>query len=77
VIRYKNGSTLQDQNASSNIADEMGSIQLTEEEVSDLVYFLENSLYDAELLRYIPDAVKSGNCFPNADGQSRIDLGCN
>ena len=77
VIRYKNGSTLQDQNASSNIADEMGSIQLTEEEVSDLVYFLENSLYDAELLRYIPDAVKSGNCFPNADDQSRIDLGCN
>jgi cytochrome c peroxidase len=77
VVRYKNNSYLQDQNASSNLASEMGAIDLTEEEISDLVFFLENSLYDAELLRYVPDAVKSGNCFPNADVQSRIDLGCN
>jgi cytochrome c peroxidase len=55
----------------------MGAIHLTEEEISDLVYFLENTLYDAELTRYVPDAVQSGNCFPNADPQSRIDLGCN
>jgi cytochrome c peroxidase len=76
VVRYKNNSSLQDQNAFSNLASEMGAIDLTEEEISDLVFFLENSLYDAELHRYAPDAVKSGNCFPNADVQSKIDLGC-
>jgi cytochrome c peroxidase len=77
VVRYKNNTSLQDQNASSNLASEMGAIRLSEEEISDLVYFLENTLYDAELTRYVPDAVQSGNCFPNADPQSRIDLGCN
>lgn len=76
VVRYKNNTSLQDQNASSNLALQMGTINLTEDEISDLVFFLENSLYDADLLRYIPDAVKSGNCFPNADAQSKIDLGC-
>ena len=76
VVRYKNNSSLQDQNASSNLASEMGAIDLTEVEISDLVFFLENSLYDAELLRYAPNSVKSGNCFPNADVQSIIDLGC-
>ena len=77
VVRYKNSTTLQDNNAASNIATEMGSMNLTEEEISDLVFFIKNSLYDPELLRYVPEAVKSGNCFPNADDQSRIDLGCN
>jgi cytochrome c peroxidase len=77
VVRYKNNTSLQDQNASSNLASEMGAIHLSEEEISDLVYFLENTLYDAELTRYVPDALQSGNCFPNADPQSRIDLGCN
>jgi cytochrome c peroxidase len=77
VVRYKNNTSLQDQNASLNLASEMGAIDLTEEEISDLVYFLDKSLYDAELTRYVPGAVQSGNCFPNADPQSRIDLGCN
>lgn len=77
VVRYKNNSILQDTNASSNLASQMGAINLTEEQINDLVFFLENSLYDAELLRYVPESVKSGNCFPNADDQSKIDLGCN
>lgn len=77
VVRYKNNTILQDQNASTNLASQMGNINLTEEEITDLVFFLQKSLYDAELLRYVPESVKSGNCFPNADVQSRIDLGCN
>ncbi|MEO9952338.1 cytochrome c peroxidase [Nonlabens sp.] len=76
VIRYKNDISLQDNNAVNNLAVEKGAIDLTEEEISDLVFFIENSLYDAELLRYVPESVKSGNCFPNADDQSKIDLGC-
>jgi cytochrome c peroxidase len=41
------------------------------------VDFIENALYDPYLERYVPDQVLSGNCFPNADAQSRLDLGCN
>ena len=26
--------------------------------------------------RYMPDAVLSGNCFPNNDEQSQLDMGC-
>lgn len=76
VIRYKNGASLQDNNAIINIAVEKGTLNLTEEEISDLVFFVENSLYDPELSRYVPESVKSGNCFPNADDQSKLDLGC-
>jgi cytochrome c peroxidase len=37
---------------------------------------LENGLYDPDLERYAPAYILSGNCFPNNDSQSRIDLGC-
>jgi cytochrome c peroxidase len=52
-------------------------LELTEEEVKQLTIFLEKSLRDPSLERYSPDALFSGNCFPNADFQSRMDLGCN
>ncbi len=50
---------------------------LTEKEVDDLVEFLENGLYDPNLKRYAPDRTMSGNCFPNNDPLSRMDMGCN
>ncbi len=53
------------------------SLRLTEEEQSQLLRFLENGLRDPDLSRYKPDAILSGNCFPNNDDQSRLDLGCN
>ncbi len=77
VVRYKNEADLQDPLASQNIASQKGSINLTEQEITDLVDFVENALYDPYLERYVPEQVLSGNCFPNADHQSKLDLGCN
>lgn len=51
-------------------------LHLTEEEVEDLTEFLENGLYDPNLIRYKPDATMSGNCFPDNDPQARADMGC-
>lgn len=51
-------------------------LNLTEGEMEDLVKFLDNGLRDPDLNRYVPDAVLSGNCFPNNDSLSRRDLGC-
>ena len=62
---------------SSQIAPQFRPLNLTEEELDKLVYFLEHSLYDHEFLRYVPEEVLSGNCFPNNDNLSRVDLGCN
>lgn len=60
----------------SQIASNFHPLNLSEQEVQDLVEFLENGLYDPHLLRYKPDAVMSGKCFPDNDLESQIDLGC-
>ncbi|MFZ1677236.1 MAG: cytochrome c peroxidase [Saprospiraceae bacterium] len=52
-------------------------LHLTAEEVDNLVEFLEYGLFDPDLERYAPTSVMSGNCFPNNDLQSQIDMGCN
>ncbi|NKQ39061.1 MAG: hypothetical protein HF967_06270 [Methanosarcinales archaeon] len=49
---------------------------MSESDIDDLVSFLENGLHDPDLERYAPDYVLSGNCFPNNDSQSKIDLRC-
>jgi len=51
-------------------------LHLTQDEMDDLVEFLENGLYDPNMLRYKPEITMSGNCFPNNDVQSQIDMGC-
>ncbi|MCB0376718.1 MAG: cytochrome-c peroxidase, partial [Sinomicrobium sp.] len=51
-------------------------LELTETEIDQLMDFLENALYDAQMGRYVPDSVLSGNCFPNNDEISRKQLGC-
>lgn len=58
------------------LAEEFVPLGLTDDEVDDLVAFLEGALYDPGLMRYVPDRIPSGNCFPNNDPQSQIDLGC-
>jgi cytochrome c peroxidase len=58
------------------LAEEFVPLKLTPEERDDLVAFLEIGLYDPHLERYVPSQLPSGNCFPNNDPQSRIDLGC-
>lgn len=52
-------------------------LYLSLQEVEDLVEFLDNGLRDPDLQRYVPEAVLSGNCFPNNDPVSQSDLGCN
>lgn len=49
---------------------------LTEDEIDDLVEFVNEALYDDQLSRYFPTELPSGHCFPNNDSLSRIDLGC-
>lgn len=61
----------------SQISSKFKPLGLTSEEVDDLTEFLENGLYDPYIERYKPNEVMSGNCFPNNDQQSRLDMGCN
>ncbi len=51
-------------------------LNLSEGEIKALVAFLENGLRDPDLVRYVPDEVLSGNCFPNNDPLSQQDLNC-
>lgn len=60
----------------SQIAPLFRPLNLTEQEIEDLVVFLDKSLHDHEMRRYVPEEVLSGNCFPNNDQQSQNDLGC-
>ncbi|MDB4285781.1 cytochrome-c peroxidase [bacterium] len=77
IVDYKNAGSPQNANVpGSQLAPEFKSLGLTYAEVSELVAFLENGLYDPALDRYVPDAVLSGNCFPNNDLRSRIDRDC-
>lgn len=51
-------------------------LQLTDTEVEAITVFLEEALYDNQMDRYVPESVLSGNCFPNNDALSKVDLGC-
>ncbi|MEL6924665.1 MAG: cytochrome c peroxidase [Bacteroidota bacterium] len=51
-------------------------LNLTTEEVADITSFLEKSLRDPNLDRYVPAMVLSGNCYPNNDVLSKAELGC-
>ncbi len=77
VVEYKNAGVKQNADVpDAQIASQFGTLNLTDEEITNLVDFLENGLYDPNVARYAPDSVLSGNCIPNNDPQSRIDLGC-
>lgn len=52
-------------------------LNLSEIEVDEITDFIENALRDPHLERYMPDAVMSGNCFPNNDTISKKDMNCN
>ena len=76
VVAYKNAAVPQKAIASSQLDARFQPLGLSDAEIDDLTAFLETGLYDAELERYVPAALPSGNCFPNADAASRADLGC-
>ncbi len=77
VVEYFNDGLKENANVpSSQISGFFHPLNLTPEEVNDLTSFLEHGLYDPNLNRYIPDEVLSGNCFPNNDVLSRVQMGC-
>lgn len=77
IIAYKNNAIAQNQNVPSDqLSPLFAPLNLTDREIDMLTAFVENALYDANLDRYVPASLPSGNCFPNADTQSSIDLGC-
>lgn len=60
----------------SQIARQLKPLELTEQQMEDLTVFLKTGLRDPNLLRYVPEQVLSGFCFPNNDLFSQIELGC-
>lgn len=77
VISYKNKAILENNDVPTNkLSSSFVPLNLTEDEIDLLTLFVENSLYDANLKRYQPESLPSGNCFPNADSQSSIDMDC-
>ncbi|MEM0997521.1 MAG: cytochrome c peroxidase [Bacteroidota bacterium] len=78
VVRYKNAAVPQNPDVPvAQLATQFRPLNLSEQEVTDLVAFLERGLHDNSLYRYEPSSLPSGNCFPNNDMESRYDLGCN
>ncbi len=78
VIEYKNLALTENPNVPQElISEEFQPLNLTEEEKNQLVLFIKNGLRDPDLPRYAPQSLPSGNCFPNADAISKVELGCN
>lgn len=62
-----------------NITDDQVALvpnSLTDDEIAYLVDFLRDGLYDPNYIRYVPQSLPSGNCFPNNDPVSKDDLDC-
>jgi len=77
VVEYFNiGVPENDRIPRNNISDFFHPLNLSDAEVNDLTDFLAEGLYDANLNRYVPEEVLSGNCFPNSDVRSKEDMGC-
>lgn len=78
IIAYKNAGVAENPNVPTNQLSPMFvPLGLTEEEVDQIADFVDHALHDDNLKRYVPDQLPTGLCFPNADPQSKIDLGCN
>lgn len=77
LVEYFNNAVPENENVpESQISQKFKPLNLTEEEKEHLVQFLKVGLSDPNLSRYVPSSVPSGFCFPNADPQSIIDIGC-
>ena len=77
VIEYKNNGVKENNLVPADkLSSEFIALGLTEDQVNDLVAFLETALYDSNLHRFVPESLPTGNCFPNADPISTDDLGC-
>lgn len=78
VVEYFNNGVPENSNVpASQVTGLLRPLGLTPSEVDDLTEFLANGLFDPNMQRYVPSATMSGNCFPNNDPLSRIEMGCN
>ncbi len=77
IVEYKNNAVPEnDIVPSGQISEHFVPLDLSDSEITDLVNFLENGLYDGDLFRYVPLELPSGNCIPNNDPVSQLDQGC-
>ena len=76
VIEYKNQAISSEPIDPNQLSEQFRPLDLTEHEITALVAFIEEALYDDDLVRYTPNSLPSGACFPNADPRSREDLHC-
>jgi cytochrome c peroxidase len=76
VVEYKNAAVPQADIPEEYLDSRFVPLNLTPKEVDELVSFLEGGLYDADLMRYVPETLPSGNCVTNADLLSRSETGC-
>lgn len=78
VIVYKNTGKKENSNVPDfQLALQFKPLELTDAEIDALTDFIENGLYDPNLMRYQPGHVVSGGCIPVNDPQAKLDLGCN
>lgn len=78
VIEYKNKGKKQNSNVPDfQLALQFKPLELTDAEIDALTDFIENGLYDPNLMRYQAGYVLSGGCIPVNDPQAKLDLGCN
>ncbi|NNE26744.1 MAG: hypothetical protein HKN09_07865 [Saprospiraceae bacterium] len=78
VIDYKLNAVSENERVSQDrISIKLQPVGLSESEKSKLIEFIEHGLRDPDMLRYQPQTIGSGNCFPNNDLLSREDLDCN
>ncbi|MCK8481918.1 cytochrome-c peroxidase [Psychroserpens algicola] len=77
VVRYKNNAVAENQDVpATQLSPLFEPLNLSDDEIDAITAFLENALYDSNLQRYVPDALPTGYCFPNADTMSSQDMGC-
>ena len=76
VIEYKNAAISQKALPASVLDYRFTPLGLSESEIDQLVLFLEESLYDPNLRRYVPLETPSGNCVTVNDPTSKISQGC-
>lgn len=78
VIKYKSIANPQNNNVPlDKLDDRFQPLGLSDDEIESLTEFVAFGLRDAELERYLPKALPSGNCFPNADALSKYEMDCN
>jgi len=78
LIEYKIEATSENPEIpDSLLSSKFNKLYLSEIEIENLLVFLKEGLRDPDLIRFKPDSILSGNCFPNADIRSKRDLGCN